>query len=177
MARKDFTFTSKVLMTLLLMGDTFLVTPSELKRRAWKGNLLGDNKNFYSMVCYLANKGLIRYIDKNNERFIKLTKHGELEALLAKARTADKQIQWDQTWRLIIFDIPEESHEKRHFFRHLLKRNGWRQLQQSVYINPYPLNREAIRYLQETKLISYIRIMKVQEMDNDKDLRKLFKLK
>ena len=50
-------------------------------------------------------------------------------------------------------------------------------MQQSVYVSPYPLNRAAVSYLEETKLIGYIRILKVEEIDNDKDLKKHFGLK
>ena len=163
-------------MTMLAVGDVFIVTPHELRRRLWKGKPLGDNKNFYTMVGYLAKKGWIKYVDKNNERFVKLTKKGQLEAFLAKARLPGKSIKWDGKWRVIIFDIPEESEEKRDFFRYLLKKNGYVQLQQSVYISPYPMNREAIIYLRETGLINYIRILKVEELDSDKDLKKKFKL-
>jgi CRISPR-associated endonuclease Cas2 len=176
MSKKDFTLSSKILMSMLMAGDAFLVSPHELKKRLWKGEPLGDGKSVYPIVWYLANKGFIKYVDKNNERFVKLTKKGQLEALLAKARTPEKVANWDGKWRVIIFDIPEESEQKRHFFRYLLKQNGFVKLQHSVYINPYPLNREAITYLNKTGLNDYIRIMKVEEMDNDKDLKKKFNL-
>ena len=75
-----------------------------------------------------------------------------------------------------MFDIPEENEDKRNFFRWLLKRNNFIELQHSVYINPYPLNRDVISYLKKTGLIEYIRILKVEEMDSDKNLRKKFNL-
>ncbi len=176
MSKKDFTLTGKILITLLMMGDTFLVTPRELRRRAYKGNLLGDNRDVVSIVYYLVQKGYLKYVNKDNEKFIKLTKKGQLKALLDKARMPDRDSKWDGKWRMIIFDIPEESKDKRHFFRTLLKQNGFIRLQHSVYINPYPLNREAVQYLQESGLINYIRIIKIEEIDNDKDIKKKFGL-
>lgn len=163
-------------MNLLTAADMFLVTPYELRKRLGSGKLLGDGKELYRVMYYLAQKGWIKYVDKNNQRFVKLTKKGELEALLAKARTPTKPKHWDGKWRVIMFDIPEESEEKRNFFRRLLIKNHYIKLQHSVYVNPHPLNREAVNYLNQTKLINYIRILKVEEMDNDKDLRKKFKL-
>ncbi len=174
MAKKDFTLTSKILMSLLVAGDTFLVTPHEMRKRLYKGQPLGDNKNFYKIVSYLAAKGWIKYVNKDNERFIRLTAKGELEALLSKARLPERPKKWDGKWRIIMFDIPEESEDKRNFFRSLLKKNGFKKLQHSVYVSPYPLNREAIMYLRETGLLLFIRILKVEEMDSDKDLRKKF---
>ncbi len=163
-------------MTLVAAGDLFFVPPSVLRKRLWQGKPLGDHKDFYQIVYYLAKKGLIQYVDKNNERFMKLTKKGQLEALLAKARIPQKPQKWDGKWRLIIFDIPERSQTKRDLFRWLLKKNGFMLVQQSVYINPYPLNREAVEYLKKTGLMQFIRIMKVEEIDSDIDLRKRFKL-
>lgn len=176
MAKKDFTMTSKILMSLLAVGDAVLVTPYEMRQRMHAGNIVGDFRKATALSYYLAKKGLIRYVDKNNERFVRLTKKGQLEALLAKARLPGTSGKWDGKWRLIMFDIPEESNDKRAFFRSLLKKNQFVRLQQSVYVSPYPLNRDAISYLQETKLIGYIRVLKVEEMDNDKVLRKHFGL-
>jgi phenylacetic acid degradation operon negative regulatory protein len=87
-----------------------------------------------------------------------------------------KTEKWDKNWRLIIFDIPETSREKRDELRWLLKKNHFIKLQSSVFISPYSLNREAIAYLKQTGLINYIRILKVSEIDDDKYLIKKFGL-
>ncbi|MCL5666400.1 MAG: CRISPR-associated endonuclease Cas2 [Patescibacteria group bacterium] len=133
-------------------------------------------RQFCSSVWQMERQGLIEIVKKNNTKFIKCTKKGQLEILLKKA-VMKKPSVWDGKWRIVVFDIPEESKAKRNLLRWLLKKNGYNKLQASVYINPYPLNREAIKYLQETKLIDFIRIIKVEEMDNDTDLRKKFNLK
>ncbi len=159
-----------------MAGDMLLLTRKEIKKRGKMGNLFGDLSRSSNVLYYLAKKGLIKIVDKHNERFIKLTNKGQLEALLSKARLKGERKKWDGKWRLIVFDIPEESREKRNHFRWLLKHNGFFKLQASVFISPYPLNREAVDYLKETGLINYIRILKVEEMDNDKDLRKHFSL-
>lgn len=177
MAKKDFTIASKILISLLAFGDAVLVTSQELRKRSLRGQLLGDSRSMSSFLYYLYKKGYIRYVDKDNERFIKITKAGELKVLLEKSKLENKHPVWDGKWRIIIFDIPEESKEKRHFFRALLKQNGYVKLQGSVYINPYPLNREAIGYLKETGLNKFIRIIKAEEIDDDRDLKKEFNLK
>ena len=48
--------------------------------------------------------------------------------------------------------------------------------QASVFISPFRLNREAVWYLKKTGLIEYIRILRVDEMDEDKHLKKHFHL-
>ncbi len=177
-SRKDINKTGKVLAWLcagLEVLDNFIVTPVELRKRAFRGNLFKSTRNFNSFYDYLIRRGYIYLVDKNNEKFVKLTKKGQLRTLLEKSKIS-KSEKWDGKWRVIIFDIPEESSALRDRFRKLLKTYGFVKLQDSVFIYPYALNREALAYLKETGLMSYIRILKVEEMDDDKDLKKLFGL-
>ena len=95
--------------------------------------------------------------------------------LLIKAKMEKPKV-WDGYWRMIIFDIPEDNHKDRDKLRGLLKRNDFVMLQASVFISPYPLNREAIAYLKQTGLKAYIRIIKVSELDDDVDMKKKFNL-
>jgi CRISPR-associated endonuclease Cas2 len=173
MGKKKLTFTSQLLIYLCAVEDvlTPLMNPYELRKRVMFGNV-----NSYKSTLYkLYKRGWIKMVDKDAQKFIKLTKAGELEALLAKAKLPHEG-KWDGKWRMIVFDIPEDCKEKRDFLRQILKRNNFFKLQASVYINPHPLNREAVKYLQDTGLIHYIRIIKIEEMDNDKDLKKHFNL-
>jgi hypothetical protein len=39
------------------------------------------------------------------------------------------------------------------------------------------MNREAIGYLKEAKLMDYIRILRVDEIDDDSDIKQKFNLK
>lgn len=119
---------------------------------------------------------MVDIFEKNNQKFIKLTQKGQLKLLLQKA-DARRASKWDGKWRLLVFDIPEGSRKKRNLLRRLLKESGFKKLQASVFINPWPLNREAIIYLKETGLMGYIRILRVDEMDDDRILRKQFGIK
>jgi phenylacetic acid degradation operon negative regulatory protein len=148
-------------------------TPYNHSRRLLHGNL--SYKNYNTAVYRLRKRGLVEVVNKNNGKFLRLTKEGQLETLLAKAKLPGSN-KWDGKWRLMMFDIPEGARDKRNRLRGLLKQNNFYKLQASVYINPYPLNREAVNYLKETKLMEYIRILRVDEMDEDEELRKRFGL-
>lgn len=176
MAKKELTFSSKVLLTLLAAyGAVNDILSLRDTMRRMPGGISYKDKSAEIMLRRLYNKGWIKVVDKEGEKFLKLTKAGQLQALLAKARFPIKET-WDGKWRIILFDIPESANDKRDFLRTLLKRNNFIKLQGSVYINPYPLNREAVTYLKQTGLIEFIRIIKVEEMDDDEDLRKRFGL-
>ena len=126
-------------------------------------------------VRNLERRGAVSVISKNGQKFLELTKTGQLETLFVKSRLRFPP-KWDGKWRLIMFDIPEDCRNKRNQLRNLLRQNNFFKLQASVFINPYPLNAEALLYLQKARLMNYIRILRVDGLDNDKDLRKRFKL-
>ena len=132
-------------------------------------------EQYMQALWRMQRQGYLKILKKNNKKFVKLTSKGQLEKLFQKA-SFEKQEKWDGKWRLIIFDIPESSHLMRDKFRWLLKRNNFIKLQASVFVSPFSLNREAIKYLDETGLKSFIRLLKVEEMDNDNDLKKKFTL-
>ncbi len=132
-------------------------------------------RQYQQAVWKLKKAGMLKLVIKNHEKFLTLTKEGQLRKLLNKA-SISKEKSWDGKWRLLMFDIPERAREERDKFRSLLKQNGFVKLQASVFISPYSLNREAVEYLKETRLIDYIRILRVDKMDNDKVLRTKFGL-
>ena len=75
-----------------------------------------------------------------------------------------------------MFDIPKGTRGQRDKLRRLLKKADFFKLQASVYITPHPLNRDAVSYLKSTGLIGYIRMGRLEELDDDQDLKKHFKL-
>ena len=163
-----------ILEVLHALGD-IAPRPFETKY-AWNRRLRNiDKPQFERGVRQLIDTGMLEATQKNNQKFLQLTKTGQLEVLLIKARKISVQ-KWDGRWRLIMFDIPEAHKNKRQLFRSLLKENGFYKLQASVYISPFALNSSAVSYLTETGLIQFIRILRVDKMDNDKNLKKYFKL-
>ena len=109
---------------------------------------------------------------------VELTRKGKLNALLSKlARDFPKRKEWDRKWRIMIWDIPEDSRSQRNSIRWFVRNLGFYQLQQSVFITPHTLPYSAVQYLEESGLIKYIRLMRVDQMDNQNLLLKHFDLK
>jgi phenylacetic acid degradation operon negative regulatory protein len=170
---------SGLIMNLFLdsLGLSFPLIPLQDPYDWMKRKEAKFSKQTYSETIYrLRRRGFLKVIEKNDNRFIEVTKKGQLETLLYKA-SLGRIVVWDGKWRILVFDIPESSREKRDQFRWLLKRNNFVKLQASVFVSPYALNKAAIRYLQESGLMEFIRIMRVDKMDNDSDLRNKFNLK
>ena len=133
-------------------------------------------KHYYDSVRQMKKRGIVEVYRKNQKKFIKLTHKGQLELLLRGIK-ADREQKWDGKWRIVMFDIPEASRSKRDLIRHLLKKQGFVRFQNSVFIGPYQLKRNVIQYLKVSHLIHYIRILRVDEVDDDRELLRRFKLK
>jgi phenylacetic acid degradation operon negative regulatory protein len=174
---KELTFKAQVLILLLFAFDK-LPRPFEGKTAYFKRQVSGrvPYHTYLNIMNSLERRGWLKIFKDDDKQFIQLTKEGVLEALFIKARLR-RPGEWDKKWRMLIFDIPEEAKRKRNQLRQLLKINGYAQIQKSVYINPYPLNKEALRYLHESRLDRFIRIFRIDQVDDDKILKKLFSLK
>lgn len=171
-----------VLDILLDFGENVRLFDSPYKRmkRSWRkirGMPEPVWKRYERAIKYLESRGQIKAIEKNNQTFIRLTREGKVRALLLRlVRDFGKAPRWDGKWRVIIWDIPESYRHYRDQIRGLIKDLGFYQLQQSVFITPYPLPPSAVEYLKESELLKYLRFLRVDRMENDTDLRKHFGL-
>lgn len=173
MGKKELTFVSKVLISVIDVAGTLhpLFSLRELKKRSVYGR---SDKAYYNTIYRLYKRGWIQFVDKDGERFIKLTHKGTLEALTAKMHEGVRVGKWDGKWRLVMFDVPESAHKYRDRLRLLIKQQGFKYIQGSVWISPYPLAWAAVEYLNASGLQKYVRIMRVDQMDDDSSLRKKF---
>ena len=126
-------------------------------------------------IYYLYQKGYIRWHDKDGRRFITLTKQGKVRTLLSTFGVIQVQ-PWDGKWRVLVFDIPESAAHLRSLLVYHLRELSFVKLQASVYIGPYAFNAAAMDYLKTSGLLRYIRLLTVERVDDDADLRRRFGL-
>lgn len=175
MAKRVNTLVVEILSVLKDLGE-MMPMPFETPY-SWIRRYSGvPRKKYRDTVYQMEKRGIVESSKKSAGKFLQLTRRGELELLLFKGIKIKKNEKWDGKWRVIMFDIPERARKLRDRFRWLLKRNGYQKIQQSVFINPRPLNKEAVEYLKKSGLMKYIRILRVDCMDDDRQLRKDFKL-
>ncbi len=174
MGKQTLTLSSKVLISLLITGDLVLGMRGRIIDRVYRAHLDPD-RHLKRTLYYLHKKGYIRSEDKQGKRLIKLTKQGKLKTLLLKF-DVDKTRAWDGKWRVVMYDIPQSVSHLRFLLIHQLRKLEFVKLQGSVYISPFVLNDSAMKYLKTTGLMEFIRILTVEKIDDDRDLRKRFKL-
>ena len=156
--KKELTKTSHALLYVLAAKD--IVFRSRLRRSLGLA-LYPEYRDYVArrridtLLYKLIRRGWIQEEYVETKRILKLTKEGQLEALFQKARLEPEQMKWDGKWRMVVFDVPEQARAVRNRLRYLLKEFGFYSLQASVYVYPFPLNVQAVKYLEETGFIRY----------------------
>jgi DNA-binding transcriptional regulator PaaX len=125
----------------------------------------------------LKNKGWI--IVDNDQRF-HITKQGELALGRVVRQTKDglsATRTWDGKWRLFAFDIPERLRVLRRELRLVLRRAGFIQLQQSLWVYPHECGELKQLLDMDARLARYVVYATVERMDNEKNLLASFGLR
>ncbi|MBI2552103.1 CRISPR-associated endonuclease Cas2 [Candidatus Uhrbacteria bacterium] len=134
-----------------------------------------DIKRLHRHIDYLKRVGYVERVQEGEEQLLKLTAKGKYELLrlrFVEHLMQQKKELWDRKWWIVIFDIPEQMKKYRNFFRLLLKKNGFKMVQRSVWITPYnprPYINDLLVYLRLSKYFEII------EADCDRCSPALFK--
>ena len=126
------------------------------------------------IISYMKSQGLLR---GEYEHGLKITKKGQkrLAQLDFEHLVIPLQKSWDHTWRLVFYDIPEKDRRGREALTAKLRGLGFFQLQQSVWVHPFPC-REIIEKVTSTfgieRFVSYI---ETTNLDNQAVLIQRFK--
>ena len=78
-----------------------------------------------------------------------------------------KPKQWDGTWRMVLFDIPEKKKRARDALREKLKELGFQELQHSVHIVPYHCKDEIDFLVEFFELRPWVYYMEVDTLSNE----------
>jgi len=109
---------------------------------------------------------------------VKITAEGKTELLKFDLDNLEiKRLKtWDKQWRMVIFDIPNNKRRRREIFREKLKSLGFYQFQESVFIIPFPCEKE-IQYLREIYGIpNEVKFILARKVENDLELRRMYGL-
>ncbi len=131
-----------------------------------------------SMICRWADN-----LDKNTSfkklnGKVYLTEKGRIKIIKNVIKEKSASEKWDGEWRAICFDIPELNKKERRFLRTELKWMKFKELQHSVWITPFNIEKELLTLLKlwKTDFKGDIRFLKIKTITDDKDIKKYFKL-
>jgi len=140
-----------------------------------------NQDSFNRSVKNLAKEKLVEEEILANGSFkLTLTKKGRKEArklnLLGSTIKFKKPKKWDGKWRVVLFDIPESDRIFRTILRKHLYDLNFIKLQHSVFISPYPFEKSILELSRLYSAEKYIRVITALKIDNEKKLRKIFKI-
>ncbi len=156
------------------------ITKAIIKDRKYKKKYGDLNENSLARSLSGLNKNKIIIIEEKEGKFkVKLTEKGKkvVKEILFDDMKIEKQSVWDKKWRVIIFDIPEKKGKRaRDAMRWKLRNMGFFQLQKSVWVCPYPCEKEVQLICEVFKINPFVNIVTAEKIYNDDNLRKYFKL-
>jgi len=179
LTNKIFSYFGETLENLLELGVRIFINPQSLMRgfSLYRSPLLSRSEAkilFQQRVSRLKRQGYLRKTENGWE----LTPKGRIEIIKIILWKKFQDKKWDGKWRVIIFDIPEMSRRDRDFLRRELKWIGFIELQKSVWIFPYDMERELMALLKLWKLEfkGDIRFLIVEKITEEEKLKEHFNL-
>ncbi|KKS87903.1 MAG: PaaX family transcriptional regulator, phenylacetic acid degradation operon negative regulatory protein [Parcubacteria group bacterium GW2011_GWC1_43_11] len=132
--------------------------------------------SIYQGMNSLRRKGLVELRETPKGTEVRITSEGQTQIL--RHQLGDLQIKvqkkWDGKWRLVFFDVEELNRVKRDRLRELFIKLGFKPLQRSVYVHPYPCDQE-IAFLREVIGVPHaVKLVTAEKIENDDDLRVVF---
>lgn len=85
-----------------------------------------------------------------------------------------KQPRWDAKWRIVTFDIPESKKAARDALRMRLTQIGMKEYQKSIFVSPYPCDKEIEFLVEFFDLRSHVRRILAESLDNGLHYRQKF---
>ena len=119
--------------------------------------------------------------EKNNKdgtTTLILSENGKQKALRFNIDKLEIKIPttWDKKWRIVMFDIPEKLKGLRDSLRLHFQEIGLIELQKSVFVYPYPCNKEIEFILELYNARRYVRFILAEKVDNQLHLMQKFNL-
>lgn len=166
-------FIEAVIETGQAMHDSWHWEPLYYKGIRIKGHDYNDFRKAYKGIKNLEQRGLI---DQVHDRKYKFTASGKKWFFQYLARHPEFiKKKWDKKWRVIIFDIPQELHKNRNYFRDKLKSLGFYMLQKSVFVFPYPCEEELNSICRRLNVSDYVDIIKADSIGfKEEEIKKYF---
>lgn len=126
-----------------------------------------DKRLITKALGRLLTRKFIEIEKADKERSVKLTQLG-LEVLFSKFPSIKfKNWKWDGVWRVVIYDIEEETRRLRERLRYFLKSHGFSIVQRSVWFSPYPIENELEAFLKRENLWTKIMVFKTTLKEED----------
>ena len=165
-----------ILLGLLDVGEAFIEVMLSTSYKGSPTLLPKRTIGSYYALHRLEKNGYVRRVTGTKRRY-RLTLAGRRRALKLwlYCKPAGQQV-WDGKWRVLIFDVPERRRAARDFLRRELRLFEFKQLHRSVWVSPFDIPANFQELLGEAGLKFDTRLLIVEKINYDADLRRWFNL-
>ena len=139
-----------------------------------------ERRYLFQLIREFKRDRLVEYRESfNGETEITLTEQGKKVVLLFDLDKIKIQnpLVWDGKWRIVMFDIPEKKRNARDALRDKLKELGFREVQRSVFIHPFPCDEEISFIVEVFEIRNCVRLAEVNKISNEAELLIKFNLR
>lgn len=181
------TITKEILLTIALAGMVVVASTSPyfliniaraiIKNKKYKNSKAVEQKIVASLKKLRKNK-IIILEEKEGNFIIELTNRGKrkVEEINIDKLEITKQKVWDKKWRIVAFDIPEKKKRGRDALRQKLQELNFYQLQKSVFVCPYPCEKEILFLSEFFDISNFVNIITADKIYDDIRLKVHFDL-
>ncbi|PIP17727.1 MAG: CRISPR-associated endonuclease Cas2 [Parcubacteria group bacterium CG23_combo_of_CG06-09_8_20_14_all_35_9] len=134
-----------------------------------------EKNRFYTTIRRLKKDKYFQIKKDGRKLKYLLTPKGKTKVLKAKGKLK-REKKWDGKWRMVVFDIPEKKRKNRDIFRNGLQEFGFKMLQKSVWISPYPVLGEIEDLAKDYFVKFYINLLVVESIEGEEKLIRLFNI-
>lgn len=159
-------------VTIAAVAPNVFAAVGKIGRR----RLFMNEKDFRRCRYYFSRRNLAQFTGVGETTRMRITEKGKRQVFRSAfdQMRLEKKQQWDGIWRIVIFDIPDKHKGEREGFRNQLRRFGMHCMQESVFVAPYPCEREVELLIYAFSLSPYVRVIRTRELFGDDDLRERF---
>ena len=124
------------------------------------------------------NRVIIVHEKKFGEYTVELTDKGKrkMQEIRFEDLKIEKPAKWDKRWRMVIFDVPEGLRTGRDALREKLQKLGFFLIQKSVWVLPWPCEKEVLFLCELFDVLPFVNILTVEKLYNDVKVRQFFHL-
>lgn len=175
-SEKVLNFIGEKSLEFLDLSLKIMFDPEDLIRTYWGGSMYRSPSYIPRAVYSLKRSS---YFKQEGKKFY-VTKKGRLRIIKNIIRNKKNQTKkLNGKWLGIIFDIPEVNRKERAFLRRELNMAGCKELQKSVWITHFDIEKEllALLLLWKKDFKGDIRFLKIEKISGEEQIKKYFKIK
>lgn len=161
------------LSAIAIAPNMVIVLDKPMRRAFEKLDKRAQEREMARILGYMRRNKLIA---KNYENGLEITRQGRRR--LKKANYDNLKIavpeNWNGQWHIVLFDIPTERNLARRSFTEKMQHLGFKYLQQSVWIHPFPCRAEIEVVCETLDISRFVTYIETNHIDHQDKLIKRF---